>query len=162
MEGLNSGRVLLVWKFTLDSSENLQKITIGRRRPDGNQVTTIATRPDANSSLSVDGKFRVFYNTKSPATLVLKNVRRTDDYVYCLEIFYSDGIGNGRTKTDVRVRVFGEYETTSLILVTHAVEMAVFKSSEIKLGTYFCISSYSYYINCRVSLEIIKCSCYVS
>lgn len=162
MEGSNSGRVLLVWKFTLDSSENLQKITIGRRRPDGNQVTTIATRPDANSSLSVDGKFRVFYNAKSPATLVLKNVRRTDDYVYCLEIFYSDGIGNGRTKTDVRVRVFGEYETTSLILVTHAVEVAVFKSSDIKLRAYVYISRYSYHINCRVSLEIIKCSCYAS
>lgn len=113
VEGLNSGRVLLVWKFTLDSSENLQKITIGRRKPDGNQVTTIATRPDANSSLSVDGKFRVFYNAKSPATLVLKNVRRTDDYVYCLEIFYSDGIGNGRTKTDVRVRVFAPPSITN-------------------------------------------------
>ncbi|XP_022796395.1 fibroblast growth factor receptor 1-A-like [Stylophora pistillata] len=106
VEGLNSGRVSLVWKVCLNSRENLRNITIGRKRPDGNQLTTIATKPNANSSLLVDRKFQKFYIARSPATLVLKNVRRTDEYIYSLEIFYSDGIRIGRKETDVLVRVF--------------------------------------------------------
>lgn len=118
-------------------------------------------RLDVNFFFSVDGKFRVFYNVKFLVILVLKNVRRIDDYVYCFEIFYFDGIGNGWMKIDVCVCVFGEYEIIFFIFVIYVVEMVVFKFLEIKLGMYFCIFRYLYYINCRVLLEIIKCSCYV-
>lgn len=113
VEGVNSRRVWLVWSFTLNSSETLRSITIERKRPGENVPTRIATRPYANSSfILVNNKFKEKYSARSPSTLVLKDVKRTDEYIYSLEVFYWNGIRNGRKKSDVHVLVFGEYEST--------------------------------------------------
>ena len=111
IEGVNSGRVLLIWTFSLGKGESLEGVTIERARPGENRRTRIATRLSANDSfIFASNAFKSDYGVRLPATLVLKNVERTDEYIYFLGIFYSNGIRKGRTEAIVSVVVFGEYQ----------------------------------------------------
>lgn len=110
IEGVNSNRVPLIWTFSLGRGENLKSVTIERARPGENSRTRIATRPSANDSfIFASNAFRTDYGVRLPATLVLKKVQRTDDYIYILKVFYSNGIRNGQPEATVSVDVFGEY-----------------------------------------------------
>lgn len=110
IEGVNSNRVPLIWTFSLGRGENLKSVTIERARPGENSRTRIATRPSANDSfIFASNAFRTDYGARLPATLVLKKVQRTDDYIYILKVFYSNGIRNGQAEATVSVDVFGEY-----------------------------------------------------
>lgn len=110
IEGVNSDRVPLIWTFSLGRGENLKSVTIERARPGENSRTRIATRPSANDSfIFASNAFRTDYGARLPATLVLKKVQRTDDYIYILKVFYSNSIRNGQAEAIVSVDVFGEY-----------------------------------------------------
>lgn len=110
IEGVNSNRVPLIWTFSLGRGENLKSVTIERARPGENSRTRIATRPSANDSfIFASNAFRTDYGARLPATLVLKKVQRTDDYIYILKVFYSNSIRNGQAEATVSVDVFGEY-----------------------------------------------------
>lgn len=111
IEGVNSSRVVLIWTFFLGKGENLESVTIEKARPGENRRTRIATRPSANESfVFASSTFKSDYGVRLPATLVLKKVERTDEYIYILDVFYSNGIRKGRTKATVSVVVFGEYQ----------------------------------------------------
>ena len=111
IEGVNSSRVLLFWDFSLGKGEKLESVTIQRTRPGENSRTTIATRPSANDSfIFASSTFRTAYAVRLPATLVLKRVERTDDYVYILNVVYSNSIRQGQAEATVSVVAFGEYQ----------------------------------------------------
>ena len=111
IEGINGNRVPLIWTFSLGKGENLESVTIERTRPGENSRTRIATRASANASfIFASNKFRTEYGVRLPATLVLKKVERTDDYIYILNVFYSDSIRQGQAEATVSVVVFGEYQ----------------------------------------------------
>lgn len=111
IEGVNSNRVPLTWTFSLGRGVNLKSVTIERARPGENSRTRIATRPSANDSfIFASNAFRTDYGVRPPATLVLKKVQRTDDYIYILKVFYSNSIRNGQAEATVSVVVFGEYQ----------------------------------------------------
>lgn len=85
-------------------------VTIERARPGQKSRTRIATRPSANDSfVFARSRYTIYYAARRPATLVLKDVKRTDEYIYTLEIFFSNGKRNGRIENSVSVAVFGEY-----------------------------------------------------
>lgn len=130
---MNSTRVFLVWSFALDSGESLQNVTIERERPGENIRTIIATRPSANDSfILARNSYKTDYGTRFPATLVLKNVKRTDEYIYTLEIFYSNGIRNRREEVTVSVVVFGEYQTVSCL--SNSNDCRTFNTMELSEG----------------------------
>lgn len=133
VEEVNSTRVFLVWSFALDSGESLQNVTIERERPGKNIRTIIATRPSANDSfILARNSYKTDYGTRFPATLVLKNVKRTDEYIYTLEIFYSNGIRNRREEVTVSVVVFGEYQTVSCL--SNSNDCRTFNTMELSEG----------------------------
>lgn len=114
VEGVNSSRVPLRWNFALDKGESLRSVTIERSRPGDKSRTRIATRLSANDSfIFARSSYRTHYAVRLPATLVLKDVRRNDEYIYTLEIFYSNGVRNARTENSVSIVVFGEYYNCS-------------------------------------------------
>ncbi|XP_020614881.1 uncharacterized protein LOC110053033 [Orbicella faveolata] len=79
VEGVNSTQVHLVWNFTDCSSF---AIIIDRERPDGSQNTRIASRSGPTFNI-----FNSDYEANLPATLVIKNVTRNDEYVYVFAVF---------------------------------------------------------------------------
>ena len=125
IEGVNSSRVLLIWAFSLGKGETLESVTIERERPGENSRTTIATRPSANDSFIIaSNAFRTDYGVRLPATLLLKKVERTDDYMYILNIFYSTTIRQGQAKAAVSVVAFGECQKSSLCMFNRSVSMS--------------------------------------
>ena len=80
VEGVNSTQVHLVWNFTVASSFLL---SIKRRRPTGFQTTQIAARTDSSSAFNVRNSD---YEANLPATLVIKDVTRNDEYVYSVRV----------------------------------------------------------------------------
>ena len=86
IDGVNSTEVQLVWNFTAAPSSSFAVI-INRRRPTGSQLTQVASRNSLSGSSSA---FNVpdpdTYEANLPATLVIKNVTRNDEYVYSISI----------------------------------------------------------------------------
>lgn len=76
VEGVNNTQVHLAWNFT-DNSSFI--ILIDRERPDGSQNTRIASRIGAAVNV-----FNPGYDVNLPATLVIKEVTRNDEFVYIL------------------------------------------------------------------------------
>lgn len=125
VEGVNSSRVPLRWNFALDKGESFTSVTIERSRPGTNSRTRIATRRSANASfIFARNSYRTYYAAILPATLVLKDVKGSDEYIYTLKIFYSNGVRNGRTENSVSIVVFGEYQNCSF---NHFVFCQLFK-----------------------------------
>lgn len=115
VEGVNSSRVSLIWRYTLDKGESLRSATIESARPGQKGRIRIATRPSANSSfIFARNRFKMYYGARPPATLVLKDVKTTGENTYTLGIFYSNGIRNGKIENSVSVVVLGEYIKTVL------------------------------------------------
>ena len=90
IEGVNSTQVQLVWNFTASSSSFLVSI---RRAPTGSGSTSqnIASRISGSSS-----GFNVLdsaYEANLPATLVIKNVTRNDEYMYSISVLDLDAGG---------------------------------------------------------------------
>jgi len=107
--------VLLIWAFSLGKGEKLESVTIERARPEENSRTTIATRPSANDSfIFASNRFRTDYGVRLPATLMLKRVERTDDYMYILKISYSNSMRKGQDESSVSVVAFAPPSITDV------------------------------------------------
>ena len=88
IEGVNSTQVQLVWNFTASSSSFI--VVIKRRIPPGIS-SQIASRVSGSSS-----GFNVLnsaYEANLPATLVIKDVTRNDEYVYRISVMDLDAGG---------------------------------------------------------------------
>lgn len=88
VEGINSTRVQLVWNFTAASGSSFL-IAMKRRssRGPGSQPTQIAARSDSSS---VFNGVPPDYEANLPATLVIKNVTRNDEYTYNVGVLNSN------------------------------------------------------------------------
>ncbi|KAL9964729.1 hypothetical protein ACROYT_G028409 [Oculina patagonica] len=114
MDGVNSSRVSLIWRYALDKGEQLRSVTIESARPGEKGRTRIATRPSANGTfVFARNRFRLYYGARPPATLVLKDVKTTGENTYTLGIFYYNGIRNGKLENSVSVVVFAPPRITT-------------------------------------------------
>ena len=81
IEGVNSTQVQLVWNFTAAPSSSFAVI-FKRRRSSGSQLDQIASYTRIGDGNAVFGAVNPDYEANLPATLVIKDVKRNDDYVY--------------------------------------------------------------------------------
>ena len=89
IEGVNNTQVQLVWNFT--AAPNSSFVLLIRRRSPTGLTSQIASRVSGSSS-----GFSVLdpaYEANLPATLVIKNVTRNDEYVYSISIMDLDAGG---------------------------------------------------------------------
>ena len=98
VEGVNSTQVELVWNFTATSGFI---VSIFRKRTDGSQRTYIAARSNSDAAFDI---LKPGYEANLPATLVIKDVTRNDEYVYNLVVSTSSGVR--RLTDEVTVDVF--------------------------------------------------------
>ncbi|KAL9964728.1 hypothetical protein ACROYT_G028408 [Oculina patagonica] len=89
VEGVNSKRVTLIWDFSASTSN--YSVTIRRQRPGESQETQIAYRPQNTAFNYTDQSFKKKYEASLPATLVLKDVKRNDEYVYTIRMLSVKG-----------------------------------------------------------------------
>lgn len=90
LEGINSTRVQLVWNFTAASGSSfLITIKIRSSRDPGSQPTQIAARSDSSSAFN---GVPPDYEANLPATLVIKNVTRNDEYTYTVGVLNIDSV----------------------------------------------------------------------
>lgn len=84
VEGINSTRVQLVWDFTAASGSSFL-ISIKRRSiaDPGSQSIQIAARSDSSSAFN---GVPPDYEANLPATLVIKNVSRNDEFTYSVGV----------------------------------------------------------------------------
>ena len=98
VEGVNSTQVELVWNFTATSGFI---VSIFRERTDGSQRAQIAARSNNDAVFDI---LKPGYEGNLPATLVIKDVTRNDEYVYRLVVSTSSGVP--KLTDEVTVDVF--------------------------------------------------------
>ncbi|XP_078379937.1 uncharacterized protein LOC144662857 [Oculina patagonica] len=89
VEGVNSTQVELVWDFTATSN---YIVIISRQRTGDPEPTPIAARTQSTSFALEDPSFSTKYEPSLNATLVIKNVNRTDGYRYSLKVLTNLGV----------------------------------------------------------------------
>ena len=104
VEGVNSTEVELVWSFTATSGFI---VSIFRQRPGDVQTTQIAARSDSSGAFTIlQDAFKAEYEANLPATLVIKDVNRTDEYVFSLSV--SNYLGVLKLVDQVTIDVIGK------------------------------------------------------
>ncbi|XP_078379923.1 uncharacterized protein LOC144662845 [Oculina patagonica] len=88
VEGVNSTQVELVWDFTATSN---YIAIISRQRIGDLEATPIAARTQSTGFVLEDPSFSTKYEPSLNATLVIKNVNRTDEYRYSLRVLTTLG-----------------------------------------------------------------------
>lgn len=87
-EGGNSSRVSLIWRFNPSLPD--YDVSITRQKPDQLQSIQIAGRAVRGSSDSAfnypDQSLKAKYEALIPATLVLKDVKRNEEFIYTLTV----------------------------------------------------------------------------
>ncbi|XP_078381425.1 uncharacterized protein LOC144664188 [Oculina patagonica] len=106
VEGVNSSRVPLIWDFIPTSS---YIVSISRQKLDGTQQVQIASRTGTLSSTSpfdlTDQSFSTKYEANLYATLVLKNVKQNEEFVYRLTVLTDRGVQKLRDDVTIDVVV---------------------------------------------------------
>ena len=72
----------LVWEFTTGSE--ISSVSFYRQIP-GSPLTSLALR-SGSSSFNVGVDYRARYEARLPATLVLKDVKRNEEYQYTITV----------------------------------------------------------------------------
>ncbi|KAL9964683.1 hypothetical protein ACROYT_G028358 [Oculina patagonica] len=85
VEGVNNTQVELVWNFTATASFGISI----KRRADGSQKVPIASRADSSPTFTISDNFKAEYEANLPATLVIKDVTRNDEYKYTIRVINS-------------------------------------------------------------------------
>ena len=88
IEGVNNTQVQLVWNFTASSSSFV--VSIRRKTPTGSTSQIASLISGSSSGFNV---FDSAYEANLPATLVIKNVTRNDEYVYSISVLNLDAGG---------------------------------------------------------------------
>ncbi|XP_068685574.1 tyrosine kinase receptor Cad96Ca-like [Montipora foliosa] len=108
VEGVNSSRVSLVWKYSLAINETIRTITFFRRISSSERDVRIATKRESEQFSYNSEEFKARYEALSSsqaksATLVLLDVKNSEEYRYTLRI--STNQGNQRHRTSLVVYV---------------------------------------------------------
>ena len=111
--GVNSTDVKLNWTWELEGS-TFRDIVFERQRPDEIKLTEIASRTETFLYTVFDG-FAEEYDAKAPATLTLKDVDNSEEYVYTIRLSYlSPGNKKLTLRDQVAVVVYGKKRIFSL------------------------------------------------
>ena len=109
VEGLNITNVSLKWEFVLNQGESIQSIAFNRQKPGDIQSTQIALRLANTAFTIVNSEFFSEYRAILPATLQLLNASKNEEYLYTVEVSYTDGSGVHVQSSQVAIIVHGEY-----------------------------------------------------
>ena len=66
-------------------------VFLSRTKPGESGSTQIATSKNGNGFRFADSKFEADYEPKLPATLLIKDVKRNEEYTYIFQLLNSDG-----------------------------------------------------------------------
>ena len=102
VEGVNSSRVSLVWKYSLAINETISTITFFRRLSSSERDVRIAIKRESEQFSYNSEEFKARYEALSSsqaksATLVLLDVKNSEEYRYTLRIFTNQDIQRHRT-----------------------------------------------------------------
>ncbi|KAL9964721.1 hypothetical protein ACROYT_G028401 [Oculina patagonica] len=89
VEGVDNSRVSLNWEFTASAQD--YTVSLSRQSPGETEQTLIAYRLLNTAFNYADQSFKQRYEAKLPATLVLKDVKQNDEYVYTIKISSAGG-----------------------------------------------------------------------
>lgn len=113
VEGVNSSRVPLVWRFSLMSSETLKGIVFFRRRRSESEDERIATSSGSKPFVYTRNEFKAYYEAISSsrsATLVLLDVNNDEENKYTVKVTYSINDRRRYPRSTTDVIVFGKYK----------------------------------------------------
>ena len=111
VEGVNSSRVLLAWRFSLKTNESIRVVHFYRERS-GERSTHIATKRGSRPFAYTRDEFKAKYKAQSSSslvTLLLLDVNNNEEYTYNTRVLYSDGIRSHYTSWRTDVLVYGKY-----------------------------------------------------
>lgn len=130
VEGVNSSRVVLNWKYEKLIKERILSVSYFRQLPGKGSSTRLAvwTPGDKNGFTYSKPEFKTRYKAKLPSTLVLWDVKNSEEYRYTFRITYNSSLGiKKRTNSKIFVDVFGKYKSYSLFsLFTLSVSVLLF------------------------------------
>lgn len=130
VEGVNSSRVVLNWKYEKLIKERILSVSYFRQLPGKGSSTRLAvwTPGDNNGFTYSKPEFKTRYKGKLPSTLVLWDVKNSEEYRYTFRITYNSSLGiKKRTNSKIFVDVFGKYKSYSLFsLFTLSVSVLLF------------------------------------
>ena len=113
VEGVNSSRVVLNWKYKKLIKERILSVSYFRQLPGKGSSTRLAvwTSGDSNGSTYSKPEFKTRYKAKLPSTLVLWDVKNSEEYRYTFRISYNSSLGIKKmTNSKIFVDVFGKYK----------------------------------------------------
>lgn len=101
---LEGGNKQLIWDFTTSASKYF--VTFSRLR--GANLEQIATRTESSSYDYLQDSYKTDYTASLPATLLLKEVKRDEEYVYIIKIL--NGLAAEVLKDQVTVEVVAKFK----------------------------------------------------
>jgi len=105
VEGVNSTLVRLIWEFALGPDESVLTVTFDRQKPGESMRTLIASRYGNTPFTFARVKFANKYRALLPATLVLLNVNKNEEFLYSLRVTYSRNAFVAQVNSQVAVIV---------------------------------------------------------
>lgn len=91
VERVNNTGVLLVWNYSVEANEKIKSVAFCRVGLKGSTLTRIATRFSRKSFELEQKEFNGKYSASLPATLMLLDVKNSEEYTYNLVISYTAG-----------------------------------------------------------------------
>lgn len=117
VEGVNSSRVVLNWKYKKLIKERILSVSYFRQLPGKGSSTRLAVwmPGDKNGFTYSKPEFKTRYKAKLPSTLVLWDVENSEECRYTFRITYNSSLSiKKRTNSKISVDVFGKYKSYSL------------------------------------------------
>ena len=135
IEGVNSTQVQLVWNFTAAPSSSFI-LFIQRRTPTGSQNTNVASRTRISGSSSVFTVSDPDYEANLPATLVIKDVTRNDEFVYSISVLDLDAAGRQEIFDEVTVDVLCKSDLVFVLLFSSILDLRPIPATTVAINLY--------------------------
>ena len=111
VEGLNNtqDRQKLVWTYVTEALEEIERVTLQRRRDNTDPAEDIAISL-RGGAFNVFSKFISNYSASPPATLILRNpVTNDDEFIYSIVVtFFRNNLPVPSLSDKVQLIVFGK------------------------------------------------------
>lgn len=103
-------QVSLIWEYVLDPGETIQNVFIRRQKTGETHPVLIAARSASTAFTFTDIGFLNKYRALVPATLVLLDVSKSEEFLYTLTVDCITGDGSSRqVDSQVAIIVSGEH-----------------------------------------------------
>ena len=111
---MNSSRVVLRWRYKKSSKEIICSVSFFRRRPDRGRTLRLATWRAGSENVFTFHRpeYKLKYQAERPSTLVLFDVKNSEEFIYSFRVTYNSSVGTKRTKSEkISVAVFGKHKS---------------------------------------------------